>query len=71
MISLISSCLEISRSIDKEAKSTNRCSFIVDLRYVFILFKAEKLRSHCAELTQIVNDICITFTNVGNASLRG
>ena len=46
--------LASSFSIERIAKSVNRCSVIVDHRYVLIRFRAEKDLSHSAVLTAIV-----------------
>ena len=43
-----------SLSIDKTAKLLNRSSPIVDLKYVFILFRDEKVLSQDEDVTAIV-----------------
>jgi len=59
--------LEISFSIDKIARSHSFSFDIVERKYVFILFKAEKLLSHSAVLTTIVRAICRSLKMVGKA----
>ena len=48
--------------------SFNRVSLIVDLRYVLVLLRVEKVRSHFAVLTGRVRASCNKCNSTGNAA---
>ena len=62
---------ESSFSIDSTAKSTNRCSDMVDYKNVLVRLRQENDLSHSAVLTTTVSAICNSFVKTGNACYSG